>query len=84
MITGDSKETAIAIGRACHIVTRAQNEQLENDDRALSGAQVEALTLSELQLRLPTTSVFYRTCPRHKLKIVRAFQANEHVVAMTG
>ncbi len=39
---------------------------------------------NELAHRIGTVRVFYRAVPRHKLKIVRAYQALGHVVAMTG
>ena len=53
---------------------------------ALSGAEVEEMTPGELALRVArnAVAVFYRTTPRHKMKIVHAFQAGGYVVAMTG
>lgn len=77
MLTGDSKETASAISGMMGIST------LETPD-CLSGPQVDIMSMTDLQDRMKSVSVFYRTCPRHKLKIVRALQACDYVVAMTG
>ena len=78
MITGDAQETAVAIATKINILSR------EDCEGVLSGAQVDTMSLEDLSARVSTTSVFYRTCPRHKLKIVRAFQEAGCVVAMTG
>ncbi|KNC87117.1 hypothetical protein SARC_00740 [Sphaeroforma arctica JP610] len=50
----------------------------------LSGSQMEQMSGAELENAVVSTRVFYRTSPRHKLKIINAFQARGHVVAMTG
>lgn len=75
MITGDHAETAVAIGR-----------QLGLDDRllAMTGAEVDALDDAALAAAVPRVSVFARTSPEHKLRIVRALQADGAIVAMTG
>lgn len=77
MITGDSCETARAIGQkiGCY-------DPLT--DRVLSGKEIERLSVGELGEALEGVTVCYRTSPRHKLSIVRALQARDHVVAMTG
>ena len=77
MLTGDSKDTAVAIGERLGIFT-------DEVDGTLSGTQVDAMSLPELEAKVVTTSIFYRTCPRHKLKIVQAYQEANYVVAMTG
>lgn len=51
---------------------------------AISGAEVDRMSEDELSKRLATAIVFYRTTPRHKMKIVSAFQKRGLVVAMTG
>lgn len=51
---------------------------------AISGTEVEAMTEEALSNRLATAVVFYRTTPKHKMKIVHAFQRRGLVVAMTG
>ena len=77
MITGDHAGTALAIARAMRLA----------DDAALkvaNGAEVEAATDEQLQKLVQTVSVFARTSPEHKLRIVQALQMNGEVVAMTG
>ncbi|XP_067905252.1 calcium-transporting ATPase type 2C member 2-like [Heterodontus francisci] len=76
MITGDSKETAISIGRSIH---------LYNDDmEIMSGDQLEQLEDEDLSLMVMKVSIFFRTSPKHKQKIVKALQSNNAVVGMTG
>ena len=76
MITGDSKETALAIA--------SQLDLLGDSAQALSAHDVEKLSQEELQQHVKKTAVFYRMTPAHKMKIVGAYQANGSVVAMTG
>ncbi|XP_072024804.1 calcium-transporting ATPase type 2C member 1-like [Amphiura filiformis] len=76
MVTGDSKETAIAIASRLGIYAQGS--------RALSGEDVEDLDIMKLSGIIHQVSVFYRASPRHKLKIVKALQANGLVVGMTG
>lgn len=75
MITGDHVETAVAIAR-----------QLALDDRlaAMTGSEVDGLSDAALAAAVPGVSVFARTNPEHKLRIVRALQADGDIVAMTG
>ena len=75
MITGDHAATAAAIARQL---------ELADDPQVLTGAALERMPDTELQQRVGTTAVFARTSPEHKLRIVRALQANGHIVAMTG
>ncbi|GLE07823.1 hypothetical protein PINS_up018529 [Pythium insidiosum] len=114
MLTGDSRETAIAIATKVGIITNDRFPRRPRDSSpsarssvvafdgdspddeedvfrdkvwdviAVSGTELEAMDMMELEKRILTTAVFYRTCPRHKLKIVRAFQAAGLQVAMTG
>uniref|UniRef100_A0A0X3P1J1 P-type Ca(2+) transporter n=2 Tax=Diphyllobothriidae TaxID=28843 RepID=A0A0X3P1J1_SCHSO len=76
MITGDSKETACAIG--------ARLSLYRPGDLCLSGDEVESMDLNQLQARMHSVTVFYRTGPRHKCKIVKALQKRGLTVAMTG
>lgn len=76
MITGDHPVTAARIAADLGIV--------EPEDRALSGADLDALDEPGLRQATRTTSVFARVTPRHKLRIVDALQADGNVVAMTG
>jgi len=50
----------------------------------MSGAELDGLSKDELLQVVPTISIFYRTTPKHKKAIVKALQANNLVVAMTG
>lgn len=76
MITGDHPHTAMAIAHALGIATE--------DDAALSGAELDQLSDDELRQRTPKIAVYARVTAEHKLRIVRAWKANDAVVAMTG
>ena len=76
MITGDHKITAIAIAKSLGI--------LENETEAISGAELEKMTDEELTKNVRKYSVYARVSPEHKVRIVKAWQANGEVVAMTG
>ena len=76
MITGDHKITAIAIAEALGIKGR--------DDVALTGLDVEKMSDEELRRRVESVAVYARVSPEHKVRIVKAFQDNRDVVAMTG
>ena len=76
MITGDHKITAIAIAKALGI--------LENESEALTGSELEEMTDEELTKNIRKYSVYARVSPEHKVRIVKAWQANGEIVAMTG
>ena len=76
MITGDHKATALAIARDLGIA--------EGEDEALSGPEIDALSDADLAAKAMTVRVFARVSPEHKVRIVRAFRADGHVVSMTG
>jgi Ca2+-transporting ATPase len=84
MLTGDSKETAIAIATKVGIISANELANGGIESHVVSGNELEAMDIMQLEKRVIHTSVFYRTCPRHKLKIVRAFQQAGLQVAMTG
>ncbi|XP_021371301.1 calcium-transporting ATPase type 2C member 1-like isoform X1 [Mizuhopecten yessoensis] len=76
MVTGDAEETAKAIGARLGLYATG--------NRTLSGDQVEKMDTESLKDVINNTTVFYRTTPRHKVKIVKALQSLGHVVGMTG
>ena len=76
MITGDHKDTAVAIGKDLGIINDASE--------ALIGSDIEKMSDEELQKTLEHVSVFARVQPEHKTRIVRAFKAMDYIVAMTG
>lgn len=76
MITGDHVVTAIAIAKDLGIMS--------NNDKAMTGKEIEKISQRELEKNIFSYSVFARVSPEHKVRIVKAFQANGSVVAMTG
>ncbi|CAG0894886.1 unnamed protein product [Cyprideis torosa] len=76
MLTGDAIETALAVGMELGLLVSAAN--------CLSGPAVDNMTDEQLADVIDEVTVFYRASPRHKLRIVKALQAKEHVVGMTG
>ncbi len=77
MITGDSQETAMSIATALGFFDPVVHT-------SLSGTEIEHMSASELEEVIHDVAVFYRTSPRHKLRIVRALQNIGEVVAMGG
>ncbi|XP_042527391.1 calcium-transporting ATPase type 2C member 2 [Dipodomys spectabilis] len=76
MVTGDALETAMAIGRNIGLC--------DEQPKAMSGEEVEGAEQGELAACVEQVSVFYRTSPKHKVKIIKALQESGAVVAMTG
>lgn len=76
MITGDHKITAIAIAKSLGI--------LENEEEALTGAELEKMSDEDLTKNIRKYSVYARVSPEHKVRIVKAWQTNGEIVAMTG
>jgi Ca2+-transporting ATPase len=76
MITGDHPHTATAIARELGIAS--------GDDAAIAGAELDKLSDDELRQRAPRVAVYARVTAEHKLRIIRAWKANDAVVAMTG
>ena len=75
MITGDHKITAAAIAKMLGI----------GDGRtAITGAEIEEMDTATLQDQVRDVDVFARASPEHKLRLVKAIQANKQIVAMTG
>jgi Ca2+-transporting ATPase len=76
MITGDHPQTAMAIARELGIASR--------DDLAVAAGELDALNDAQLRECVSKVAVYARVTAEHKLRIVRAWRANEAVVAMTG
>lgn len=76
MITGDHAKTARAIALDLDL--------MPEDGVVLEGNQLSTLSQSELEDMIEDVYVFARVTPEHKLRIVKAFQKQGHVVAMTG
>jgi magnesium-transporting ATPase (P-type) len=75
MITGDHKVTAAAIAAMLDI---------GDGKTAITGAEIEQMDTATLQDRVAAVDVFARASPEHKLRLVKAIQANRQIVAMTG
>lgn len=76
MITGDHKTTAMAIAREIGIYREG--------DLAITGTELEAISNEELKSNISKYSVYARVAPEHKVRIVKAWQSHNEVVAMTG
>lgn len=76
MITGDHKITATAIAKKLGI--------LEKEEEAITGQELEKMTDEELEKNVRKYSVYARVSPEHKVRIVKAWQKNGEIVAMTG
>jgi len=75
MITGDHAVTAVAIGA---------NMGIGDGETVVTGQRIEAMDDHALQDAVKHTDIFARSSPEHKLRLVRAMQANGQIVAMTG
>jgi Ca2+-transporting ATPase len=76
MITGDHPHTATAIAREIGIASA--------DDTAIAGVELDKMSDDELHKRVSKIAVYARVTAEHKLRIIRAWKANDAVVAMTG
>ena len=76
MITGDHVVTASAIAKELGI--------LEEGDKAITGAQLDAMTEEQLDQEVEHISVYARVSPENKIRIVKAWQRKGQVVSMTG
>ncbi len=76
MITGDQAPTALSIARDVGIVRES--------DEVVSGSELNAMTDEQLEKQVEKIRVYARASPEQKLRIVKALQRKDHVVAMTG
>lgn len=76
MITGDHKDTAIAIAKSLGILT--------SEKEALTGVELNDISQEELKSKITQYRVYARVQPEHKVRIVNAWRANGKVTAMTG
>ena len=76
MITGDHKATAMAIAREIGI--------FKENSVAITGAELEKLSDEEFNANVANYTVYARVAPEHKVRIVKAWQSHNEVVAMTG
>lgn len=76
MITGDHKDTAIAIGKQLGIIN--------NDSEALTGTELDKISDNDLVKIIQNINIYARVQPNHKVRIVEGFKSLGKVVAMTG
>ncbi|KJZ78764.1 hypothetical protein HIM_02155 [Hirsutella minnesotensis 3608] len=87
MITGDAEATALAIGRQLGMniaVPSAHSNSQTTVKSVLRGDEVDNMSEEDLANAMQHTTIFARTNPDHKLKIIRALQSRGDIVAMTG
>ena len=76
MITGDHKDTAVAIATELGIIT--------SPDQAITGSMLNDMSDEELDNQIDKYSVYARVQPEHKVRIVKAWKAKGKITAMTG
>lgn len=76
MITGDHRDTALAIAKELNIA--------EDESQCIAGDDLDDFTQEDLNKKVMNYRVFARVSPEHKVMIVKAFKSQGHIVAMTG
>lgn len=76
MITGDYKDTAVAIANDLGM--------MDENSGSLSGAELDKVSDEDFQTICETTNVYARVSPDHKVRIVTALKKNDHIASMTG
>ncbi len=76
MITGDHRNTAVAIAKELGIA--------DSIEQSLTGAEIDELSDEEFSRKINDYRVFARVSPEHKVKIVKAYKAQGNIVSMTG
>ena len=76
MITGDHKDTAVAIAKDLQL--------MQEGDGVLSGGEIDAISDEEFAKVVETTSVYARVSPENKVRIVETLRNNGHIASMTG
>jgi len=76
MITGDHRDTALAIARELEIA--------KDESQVLSGDDLSKMSFEQLQEAVKSVRVFARVSPENKVSIVKAIKANGYIAAMTG
>lgn len=85
MITGDAEATALAVARKLGMPIAVSQGNTSLGNRAvLRGDELDHMSEQELAQAMSGTSIFARTSPEHKMKIIGALQSRGDVVAMTG
>ncbi|KAL7274647.1 High affinity Ca2+/Mn2+ P-type ATPase-like protein [Rhizina undulata] len=86
MITGDAETTAVAIARklGMPMIPNVRANGSTSARPVLKGDDLDAMTEAQLAQAISSTTIFARTSPEHKMKIIRALQSRGDVVAMTG
>lgn len=76
MITGDHKDTAVAIAKELGIIT--------DETGAITGAELDKISDEDIDKEIEKYSVYARVQPEHKVRIVKAWKAKGKITAMTG
>ncbi len=77
MITGDHRDTAVAVAKELKILD-------QENEGVLTGAELDAMQKEQFEANVEKISVYARVSPEHKVMITDALKKNGHIVAMTG